>query len=304
MRLLFVSDEIAELESSSSNLTLSHQSSVSSFAPPESQAGPSAPKQSRGLTPVITEKLAAVLDRSKVTDRNAVQLTIATAQALNFDVNSLIINRTSIRTAREKYRESLAIKIKKVFTNYELNSVTIYFDEKLLQHLPKRESFERLPIIISDGNADQLLAIPELENGKGSTRVKAVFEELVDWGLCNKIKAVCCDTTSSNLGYHGGAVTVLEQLLERKLYFPCRHHIFELVLRGAFEEKTPGICGPNVPLFQRFQRNWTTLDKLKYNSGLDDEDLREELERNKGAINLFVKILWKIGNREGFMKNC
>lgn len=290
MRLLFISDEIVELVSSSSNLTLSQQSSGSNFSSSEFQAGPSAPKRSCGSTPVITEKLAAVLDRSKVTDGNAVQLIIATAQALHCDVTSLIINRTSIRAAREKYRESLAIKIKEVFKNCELNSATVHFDGKLLPNLPKRESFERLPIVISDGKVEQLIAIPELENGKGSTQARAVYEGLADWGLCDKIKAVCCDTTSSNLGHHSGAVTVLEQLLDKKLlYFPCRHHIFELVLRGAFEEKMPGVCRPNVPLFQRFQGNWKNLDQSKYDSGLDDKNLQEELEKNKDAINFFVK---------------
>lgn len=48
----------------------------------------------------MTPKLAAALDRSKISDRNAVHILIAIAEALGNDVNKLIINRTSIRNSR------------------------------------------------------------------------------------------------------------------------------------------------------------------------------------------------------------
>lgn len=77
--------------------------------------------------------------------------------------------------------------------------------------------------------------------------------DAVDWGIPNCIKALCCDTTAANLGSNKGAAVLLEQLLEKKLlYLPCRHHIFELILKDVFELKIPTTSGPDVPLFKRF----------------------------------------------------
>lgn len=65
--------------------------------------------------------------------------------------------------------------------------------------------------------------------------------------LLNKTVALCCDTTSSNLGRLKGAAVLIEQMIDKDLlYLPCRHHILELVLRAAFEIKMPASTGPKV----------------------------------------------------------
>lgn len=79
--------------------------------------GPSQPKRSRGNTHVVDEKLVAVLETCKISDRKAVHLIIAIAQALNHDVNSLIVNKTSIKRCRETLREVRAQNIKKTIQN-------------------------------------------------------------------------------------------------------------------------------------------------------------------------------------------
>ncbi|CAH0547065.1 unnamed protein product [Brassicogethes aeneus] len=45
-------------------------------------------------------------------------------------------------------------------------------------------------------------------------------------------------------------------LMKDLLYFACRHHIFELVLEACFSMCIPPSSGPNIQLFQRFQKNW------------------------------------------------
>lgn len=58
----------------------------------------------RGSKDCITARLAA-LDVAKVSDRKAVHILTATAEAFGVDLNSLILNRNSVRNARRKYRE-------------------------------------------------------------------------------------------------------------------------------------------------------------------------------------------------------
>lgn len=69
----------------------------------EDSAGPSTIK--RGRTVFINDKLVTVLDRCKVSDRDATHIIIATAQALGHNVDNLVINRSSIYRVREKVRK-------------------------------------------------------------------------------------------------------------------------------------------------------------------------------------------------------
>ena len=56
-----------------------------------------------------------------------------------------------------------------------------------------------------------------------------------DWGLRDRIKGLCFDTTSSNTGTKGGACIRLEAELGRRLInLACRHHISEIILEKVF----------------------------------------------------------------------
>ncbi|GBN15438.1 hypothetical protein AVEN_161867-1 [Araneus ventricosus] len=64
----------------------------------------------------------------------------------------------------------------------------------------------------------------------------AVWNVFKYWGLEDKAQILCSDTTSSNTGRINGAITFLELYADREMtYFPCRHQIYELVIRSVFE---------------------------------------------------------------------
>ncbi|GBP41266.1 hypothetical protein EVAR_32992_1 [Eumeta japonica] len=111
---------------------------------------------------------------------------------------------------------------------------------KLLPGLDVRSSKEeRLPIIASFDDREQLLAVPKLESSSGKHQAKAISTALFDWSLHDKVQIMCCDTTASNTGRFSGACAILEQTLERELLlFAFGHHIYELVLKSVFETKT------------------------------------------------------------------
>lgn len=71
--------------------------------------------QSRGTINFITPRLVAALDNCKVSDRYAVHLISAAAEALGHRVQDLIINRSTIQRCRQENRKATTKKIKQDF---------------------------------------------------------------------------------------------------------------------------------------------------------------------------------------------
>ncbi|KAL4092416.1 hypothetical protein QTP88_026917 [Uroleucon formosanum] len=239
----------------------------------ENVAGPSTKhfRSSRGFEAFVSEKLAVVLDKCKISDRNAVHLLIATAEALGNNVNKLIINRSSIRSARIEFRKERAKKIRQDYNLANEETVVVHWDGKLLPALTGKGLVDRLPIVASVNGHEQLLGVPALNTGTGSDQANAVYQTLVEWCLTENVQAFCSDTTASNTGRLNGACVLLEQLLEREIvYLPCRHHIYEIVLKSVFDLKLSGTSGPDVAIFKRFQLAWVTMDTKMFNSGIEN----------------------------------
>lgn len=240
------------------------QNDNNSGTPKKEKSTKSTTYSNRAQKQVMNERLAATMDKIKISDRDAVHFCIAVAEALGHDVSTLIINRNSIHRSRQQYREKIAKEVKNKFTLSKPG--IIHWDGKLLPELTGKQKVERLPILITSLNTQQLLGVPSLPNGCGREIALAVFNKLFEWNLLDNVQAACFDTTSSNTGRLQGSVTLLEQKLERSLlYLPCRHHIFELVLKAVFEHKVSQTSAPVVLLFKRFQENWgNTFGHITY----------------------------------------
>ena len=94
--------------------------------------------------------------------------------------------------------------------------IILHYDGKLVEELQrnkvKRIKFDRLSVItrlpeIDGPDSEQILGIPEIENGKGATQTKAIFELLDYHGIRGNVIGTCQDTTSANVGNNKG-VTV------------------------------------------------------------------------------------------------
>nr|CAH7723936.1 unnamed protein product [Callosobruchus chinensis] len=152
------------------------------------------------------------------------------------------------------------------FQNDVPDVVTVHWDGKLLPTLDARKSKEeRLPLLITHGNKEQLLAVPKLENSSGKEQAQAVWNAILSWNLEDKVQIFCCDTTSSNTGRIKAACVLLGQKLERDiLVFGCRHHMYELVLKSVFELKMKQVTSsPDIPIFKNFRENWNSIDPSK-----------------------------------------
>src|SRR5215469_11876847 len=126
----------------------------------------------------------------------------------------------------------------------------------MLPALTGIEKVDRLAIIVSFHGKEQLLGVPEIQTSSGEKQAMAVYQAVEKWGVIDKIQALFCDTTASSTDRINGACTNLEKLFKRDLlYLPCRHHIFELVLRSCFESLMVTTFGPDMPLFKRFKEH-------------------------------------------------
>ncbi|KAL7287612.1 hypothetical protein TKK_0018258 [Trichogramma kaykai] len=183
---------------------------------------------------------------------------------------------------RSILRERKAKQLKELFTNLDLEYITVHWDGKMIDDAnsgKKVESYE---------NTEKIINAPILKDQKATNTFNSIYESLENWEVLDLVLAVCADTTNTNFGCRGGAAILLEQKLERDwLYLPCRHHIFELVLSIAFTTKIPGSSGPNVPILINFRKKWSTLN-LNVENGL--EGLEPELVEKKQGIIDFIKL--------------
>lgn len=203
-----------------------------------------------------------MLDRCNISDRDAVRIIAATAEALDHDPQNLVVSRSSIRLRRQQFRQQRTMLIRSRFRNSDLEGAVVHWDGKLLPDVLSKENVERLAILISCGDEEQLIGVPVLENSTGNTQAKAVFSAIEEWGAAEKIQAMCFDTTAVNTGRHKGTCILLEHLLEKDLlYLACRHHILEIVLKEVFNYKMGTSTAPQPDIFRKFQNGWSKLDK-------------------------------------------
>jgi len=215
-----------------------------------------------------------------VSDRKAVFVVAETAKSLGQNIDELALNRDSIRRNRIQYRRQRAANIKAKFQGN--TPLVVHWDGKLIPDLIGKEKVDRLPILVSGQGVSQLLTVAKLPSGTGVAQASAVFGAIQDWGIADRIRAMCFDTTSSNTGRIAGAC-VLEQKLEKELLLlACRHHIMELIIGAVFKVCMGATSSPEVPLFKQIKEYWGFIDTAKFEPGIADdhvaglvEDVRE-----------------------------
>src|SRR6218665_321030 len=189
----------------------------------------SEPVSKRARNTVITPRLAAALDRARVSDRNATLILAEAALSFNCSAAEITVNRSTIRRLRKGCRANFAASIKKDFA--EKVPLVVHWDGKLLQDLTGKEHVDWLPVLVSGHGVNKLLGVPKLTSGTRENTAAAVYTLLQNWSVANRVKAMCFDTTSSNTGHRVGACILLEQKLERDpIYLACPHHIMELII--------------------------------------------------------------------------
>lgn len=166
-------------------------------------------------------------------------------------------------------------KIKESFSKFNAQIITVHWDTKLLHDLTGRQ-VERLSIIGTSRNIEQLLGVPEITAASGNEVASTVYNTLEEWSLIENIQAFGFDTTASSTGRLKGACTILEQKLERDvLYFGCRNHMIEIKLAAVFTKYKFTVSGPDIPLFKKFQANWSKINTQNCIPGINSTEVQE-----------------------------
>ncbi|KAE9528104.1 hypothetical protein AGLY_012526 [Aphis glycines] len=190
-------------------------------------------KRKRGRQNIMNSEIVTALDRTKVSDRNAVHILIATAQSLGCNANNIAINRSIIRRNRVFLRQKVSDDIKVSFKPD--CPLTVHWDGKILPDITGKDNVDRLPILVSGDGVSKLLSVPKLESGTGEAISNAVIASLFDWSITDRVQSLSFDTTASNTGHINGACKLIKEKIGRKLlYLACRHHILEIVLGAIF----------------------------------------------------------------------
>lgn len=158
--------------------------------------------------------------------------------------------------------------------------MTIHFDGKLMQDLTGRSKVDRIAVLASYNGTIKFLGAPKIQTSSGENIANAVYQCVEQWNLTDRVKFVSYDTTAANSGVKSGAATLLEKKISRKLtHLPCRHHIFEIILRAVFETKLYPTSAPEVPIFERFANAWNDLDRESFRSGIEDETVCSKISQ-------------------------
>ncbi|KAG7173857.1 hypothetical protein Hamer_G018135 [Homarus americanus] len=266
--------------SSSSESEEQVNSSASECSPPK-KSKPGKPRAKNIMSPV----LAKALDRTKISDRDAVHLIAAAAQTLGHNVEDIAVNRKTIRQSRMKLRVQSFKSAKEQFIlNLDPTiPLVVHWDGKLLPETAGgKETYDRLPIIVSYEENEQLLNVSKLPNGTGEAMANAVVEVVKDWKLKDYIVAMSFDTTSSNTGRHTGACKLIEIKLEKNLlWLPCRHHVHEVVIGGVFDRVMGPSTGPDILVFKRFQAFWPNIVQSDYSTAATDQEMDLVVTENR-----------------------
>lgn len=135
-----------------------------------------------------------------------------------------------------------------------------------------RNKVERIAVLLSYNGTTKFLGAPKLESSSGVNIAEAVYRRLVDWNIVEQVKAISYDTTAINTGVKAGAAVLLERKLQHNIiHLPCRHHIYEIILRHVFESKLSLTSGPGVVMFDRFAKAWPNLNKQLFKTGIEDQ---------------------------------
>ena len=146
-------------------------------------------------------------------------------------------------------------------------------------NLLKKKKIDRLPLVVSGSEIEQLLGVPKLAIGSGESIADAAVVNLAkQWRITERTKCKCFDTTNSNTGHHNGARVLIEQKLDKRfLHMACRHHVHEVVLEAIGTICIKSSTGLEIGLFKRFQDSWKMIDQKRFKTPQD-------LEVNKNKI--------------------
>lgn len=169
--------------------------------------------------------MALALDRTKTSSRDATCILVAVATSLGYDLGTVRLSHSTVHRSRVKIREKVAERLK---ANLQVaNHLTIHWGGKLFSEPSKIKKVERVPV--SGLNTEQLLCMPKFNKGSAENQSIGIAEQIFEWNLQERIKAMCFDTTPLNTGEFLGMNSSSQELFFYLKYLTMSYlHLFLL----------------------------------------------------------------------------
>ena len=175
-------------------------------------------------------------------------------------MDSFAISEEWIRQYRIQLDTGIAQDIKDNFVFPQF--VEAHYDGKIRKCWGVKSDF--LALCVTGKGLAKEKVLGDVPIGKGTDRNMATASArlLREWGIADRVIAICFDTTASNTGWQSGANVFLEADLETPVFwFACLHHVMELLLGAAMTEKLGPTSGPREKYFVRFESFFNSLSK-------------------------------------------
>ena len=180
---------------------------------------------------------AEVASRCNISHRNALAITAKLVKMGGEKLQKCSLSASTSLRQRTRAVAEAESKIMKDFKHDMPVNIVLHWDGKVIKYENRKETDERLAIIISSPVLDhsQFLAAPLIPDGTGASMKDALLTTLQVWEIPHEnIIGMCWDTTASNTGRQQGSATLFKQELNRHiLWLACRHHIGELHIKHA-----------------------------------------------------------------------
>ncbi|KAG0724984.1 hypothetical protein GWK47_004858 [Chionoecetes opilio] len=165
--------------------------------------------------------------------------------------------------------------------------LVLHWDGKLLPSL-SGDTEDRIAVLLTgEDDAEFHLGVPASSDSTGRNVAAVVLKEVDEAGVRDKIIAFCFDTTASNTGMvHGACIRIEQELGRSLLWFACRHHVHEVILKDVFEASLGSSSGPDIGIFKRLRDRWSFVDSSQRETVETSEDLVEFFATNDTASKL------------------
>lgn len=147
---------------------------------------------------IIDDNVLLALDRTKTSSRSATHILAAAATSLGHDLNDVNLSHSTIHRHRIITRTKMTAQLKADLMIAD--HLIVHWDGKLLPQLGSQQKVDRLPIVVSGLNSEQLLGVPKICDGTAENHAIAIAETINAWGLGSRVKAMSFDTAAVNTG--------------------------------------------------------------------------------------------------------
>ena len=223
--------------------------------------------------------ISQMMDRTKLSTRAAMGNLAVFIKAGGGDLEDFSLSKSTVWTTRNKKRVE---EYEKFYTSFKPPKHGVCgWDGKVVKHvLGTDKAVEYLAIVLSGSPhmvEGKMLEVEEISDGTGKTQCDTTFAVLEACKATNCIRALVFDTTASNTGGKQGAATRLIKLLNRVLlWFECRHHMAECLVKPVWIMLFGGETSPEWSDFGLFQKMFPYIKKdetvlLNINPGLEWE---------------------------------